>query len=240
MINRVSLFATVLFIISCSQIQPYKITDALQTGSDKGGLVLSASWSDDPSGAKSAAESTSSVTFSYRSLGHSAIKGKVVVPRSKWRKGVDFRPDAPMGEGSIFGLALADGDYEFYRWTVYQGKADIIYNSKAFSIPFTVKQGELSYIGELNLDIFRRENLYGYGIFDKGTLSLGITDSTRERDLGIMSERYPEISSTRINDQYIDFKPVLFSLYSEAPSATLRDTRIIFHNSRNPTLFRYR
>jgi len=86
-------------------------------------------------------------------------------------------------QGRLAALRLSPGDYELNGWRVRKSSADGITEMSpehSFSFPFTIRPGETTYLGQINLDIQNH-----------GT-SIMVTDQ-RQRDLKLLAEKYPLI-----------------------------------------------
>lgn len=95
-------------------------------------------------------------------------------------------------DGKLLVVELPVGEYQIFRWytdAAYVNKASI----KRFSIRFTVTPGEITYIGELNMN---RESggLLGISI---GNVVLDVKESM-ERDLKRAISEYPRLDFSNI------------------------------------------
>ncbi len=104
--------------------------------------------------------------------------------------------DAPVGRLAV--LQLPAGEYEIFQWkgdtTVWtRGGLNYAVNSTVFSIRFTVRPGEVSYLGQLRL-ILPNE----VGLADmKADFRIEFTRAP-ERDLALLKSKYPDAANVQI------------------------------------------
>ena len=197
----------VIFTTGCATSNVNK-NYSLNKETKKGLLLASISWSDNPKGAPGYAADTSDISYKLKSKTTSYIHSLHLDPTLGLDPFKDFTHDSGTGSGRIVALELPEGDYEIYGWRLFQGSSDHISNNEPFSIPFRIKNGEASYIGELNLSIFRVKNIFSVGVFGGGTLSL--TDKS-ERDFKLIRKKFPNINENNIKKLSINFPPIVYN-----------------------------
>jgi len=224
-----------LFIIAISGCANTLKTTAPVPSPEQAVAIFSLSWADQIGTPPGHQHTLNGIDFSLRDKHTGNSKTFSVYRIAGLSKTADFSKMNTPGDGSVFAVGLPAGDYEFFRWRVYQGDYEIIANYSPLSVPFTLKTGEVRYFGELNLEIIREPNDYGYGVFQKGTVNLDQSASTKERDLNLIKERYPALANATIELADISYQPQSYELYGDEGIAVLRDSRVIFHGvkSRN-------
>jgi hypothetical protein len=109
--------------------------------------------------------------------------------------------EVPMGAGRLFVVPLPEGRYEFYQ---YQTSAayQVIYQAREeFSIPFEIKPGRATYVGEVRAVKLEKPNLFGirmpYGIELAGA-------DAAERDQPLLLEKYRFLASIPFDIALVD------------------------------------
>lgn len=204
---KLVLMLLIIFGAGCSTSNVSK-DYSLNKDANKGLLLVAISWSDDPRGAPGYAAATSDVSYQFKSKSGEYKQSVHLDPTLGLDFFKDFTPESGNGSGRIVALELPEGDYEFYGWKLLQGSADHFWNVEPFSIPFRITKGVASYIGELNLSIFRVKNALNVGVFGRGTLSL--TDKS-ERDFQLIARKFPKIDINEIERKSIEFSPAVYS-----------------------------
>lgn len=192
-------------------------------------LIFSLSWSDKPGTLPGHEMTTSGVNFSLRNESSGKHKTFNVYEISGLSKTADFMKTNTPGAGSVFAVALPPGEYEFYRWRLYQGNYEIVSNYSPWSLRFALRPGGVLYLGELNLEITREPNDYQYGVFQEGIVNLDHSAPVKERDLNLAEERYPDLANTAVQLADITYEPQSYELYGDKNIAVLRDSRVIFN-----------
>lgn len=99
-------------------------------------------------------------------------------------------------EGRLFAIELPEGDYAFTSWQLVNGTGARIFPKKdPEPLKFFVKNGEITYVGNLFLDITRGKN--GFGI----EISAGAIPSVKDkfdRDSAVFRASYPKLSNQEI------------------------------------------
>lgn len=130
--------------------------------------------------------------FKFREM-ENDIEKKIVMGRSY--------PLGPFNDdfekGMLFAIPLPAGEYEFYDFnTMHTDGLTLVQwgPEEDFSAPFKVKEGKISYIGEINLGAKDRKTLIYYiessiGTKTAGEPILAIVDA-RNRDIPLLKEKY--------------------------------------------------
>lgn len=106
--------------------------------------------------------------------------------------------------GTLFAIPLPPGDYVFHEWDIDNGSNAIIYPIDPKPLPFTVKKGEATYIGNLHMHLRTGRNILGITIIADGQPA--ITDRS-ERDIPLLLERYANLKREDIVIRVIDDRP---------------------------------
>lgn len=127
-------------------------------------------------------------TLYYRGLDNQT-KGKIDGGEHKLRRDTSKLPvfiglsklvldrDDPMGSIKIMDLPV--GEYVFERFAVFSGDGAAVYSTPGFRLPFTVKPGQVNYIGNLNFDF---NHLPG--------VDFGVFGDYASRDVALFRERH--------------------------------------------------
>lgn len=102
-----------------------------------------------------------------------------------------YSGDFNNGKTYLFAIEREPGQYAFtqYNYLTRKGPTGMVYSSNEFAIPFEVKKGEISYIGELTY----------IESAEKGTPRLIVTDFMT-RDLPEFKQKFPNINwDTTVN-----------------------------------------
>lgn len=136
---------------------------------------------------------TPSATRSNETHGTIGARGKFLT--NKYPK--DFESEE--GAGTVFALPLPPAKYEFYKYYMFQsgGTAQITYKPhQEFSIPFEIRPGRATYIGEV-----RAVNL-----FEKSMFGIKLSDGARfeamdayERDAPILATKFAFLSGVPVD-----------------------------------------
>ena len=113
--------------------------------------------------------------------------------------------------GRIFVMELPEGEYTFYNWKVphgmqYSGNVGGYYFStgKSYFLPspslkplkFSVKKGEITYIGNIHFQVGEGENEFG---LSPNGYAQPIVKDKYDRDIGLFKERYINLSNSEIH-----------------------------------------
>lgn len=131
-------------------------------------------------------------TLYYHGLDN-GTKGKVEGGEHKLRRDTGKLPifiglsklvlerDDPMGSIKILDLPV--GEYEFDRFAAFGGNGTVVYSSPGFRMRFTVKPGQINYLGNLNFDF---NNLPNVGVRVYGDFA--------SRDEALFRERHTNLA----------------------------------------------
>lgn len=106
--------------------------------------------------------------------------------------------------GTLFAIPLPPGDYVFYKWDIDNGSNAIIYPIDPKPLPFTVKKGEATYIGNLHMHLRTGRNILGITIIADGQPA--ISDRS-DRDIPLLLKRYTNLKREDIVIQILDDRP---------------------------------
>ncbi len=130
----------------------------------------------------------------YRKVGDTAVRGFFHYGMSKYmampRMGKSDIAE-PGVRGDLFAAELPEGEYEVHGWQVSQGTTATSTQTQSFSIRFTVKPGEATYLGNYHFTRTSRSlNLAtGFEVTAKDEAA---------RDLKIFAEKYPRLSQVAV------------------------------------------
>lgn len=130
----------------------YRIRDAAGNGI----VVTSLAYWRSRSACRELPEALMRVSLYYRRLG-SRRKGSISFDAAFHQN------DLSDVAAELFVLELEPGSYEFYDFRVERG-CSAVGARREFSIPFTVEQGRIAYIGEHNLDLILGRSMFGPGL----------------------------------------------------------------------------
>jgi hypothetical protein len=169
--------ALTVVLAGCANNKLVQVSESLEPASpDKGGIVFGSI------GVGPSSEFDSHV-FSFRESGG---KGGAIAFKSDFmsRTPRDFRND--LSQGAVFFARLRPGDYEITGASFYVGRGQFshwIHSREKFSIPFRVKEGHASYLGEFLSGTEKARNLIGIPIPVGGYF---VVSDRYERDLAIL------------------------------------------------------
>jgi len=121
-----------------------------------------------------------------------------------------------------FSVALLPGKYEIFKVSFYlqSGNAGMTYASQTdFSIPFNIKKGESTYIGEFTSFGTKGKNAFGLNVSNGGFFEYGGDKS--ERDLPTIFSKHPKVSKI-VNKKIFDNLPNEYILSSSAAKKFLK------------------
>lgn len=98
---------------------------------------------------------------------------------------------------------LPAGQYEFFDFSMFIGSPVGTTDFSAreeYSIPFTVKPGQVTYLGEIKLIPRTGRNIFGLPIPGGGHF---ILSDQRSRDMALLRENYPNLAAARV-----EFRPL--------------------------------
>lgn len=113
----------------------------------------------------------------------------------------------PHSIGRIFVMELPEGEYTFYNWQVPHG---MVYTTPYFStgkssftpsttlrpMKFSVKRGEITYIGNIHFQVGKGKNEFGLSPYG---YAQPIVKDKYDRDIGIFKERYINLSKSEVH-----------------------------------------
>ncbi|MEM7433493.1 MAG: hypothetical protein AAF351_16330 [Pseudomonadota bacterium] len=94
--------------------------------------------------------------------------------------------------GSVFASVLKPGEYEFYQYYLYKygGTGQIFQSAEDFSVRFTIKPGQVLYIGEFRATPLFANNLFGMSVPASVDWSLHFN---MQRDLELIISKFPQM-----------------------------------------------
>lgn len=99
--------------------------------------------------------------------------------------------------GRIFLLELPEGEYNFNHWSINNGSGAYISPKKSLKLlSFTVKRGEINYIGNLHIHYATGKNIFGFTIIGGGLVSV---KAQYDRDTKSFKNRYPNLANEVVN-----------------------------------------
>lgn len=114
-------------------------------------------------------------------------------------KGVDSRM------GRLIALPLEPGDYELFNWMLYVNRLGGYANLSPKTAPpphsFTIRAGEITYLGDLHIETILGKNPFGISLAFGGNPD--ITDQTA-RDLPVLKTKYPNLANWPIQTSIPD------------------------------------
>ena len=119
--------------------------------------------------------------------------------------GKDF-PDDPTIQGTIFAFELPAGEYHFLSWDIQDSDDKnwvIIHPVNPPALPFTVKAGAVTYLGNLFIDPVLGHQGERVVVIDGKATWL----DRSERDLPRITKKYPGIPQALIVNETIDGRP---------------------------------
>ena len=120
-----------------------------------------------------------------------------------WHAKDAFKDD--FERGGLFAISLPEGQYEFYNYELYynNGMFDRTWRAgKDFSMPFSIKDNQITYIGEIKATAVMTEKVLGAS-WPKGAILS--TSDQRSRDISLLKQRYPEFDWKNISFQIVEF-----------------------------------
>ncbi|MBG52707.1 MAG: hypothetical protein CML99_09850 [Rhodobiaceae bacterium] len=144
------------------------------------------------------------ITVSFRdSDGNNVRRVKtadgILGPAWKENNGFDFLLSG--GGGHLFALRLPPGEYEIHRWSVSTGVASY-YPSSDFSLPFSIKRGKSTYMGDFNFTMGKGHNLFGIPIQFLDDIAYL---NSWERDLNALRSKYPSMNLLEVDFSGLEF-----------------------------------
>jgi hypothetical protein len=121
-----------------------------------------------------------------------------------WAKEPDDYPDDRKRNGRLLAFEAEEGTYFLTRWQiyVYMGSG-YKYISPKDPVPlkFTVKSGEITYLGNLHVDVIDGKNIFGFSIPVAGK---SIIENREEIDLELLKQKYPNIDALPVRIEIPD------------------------------------
>jgi hypothetical protein len=144
--------------------------------------------------------------FKYRSLDRT-YEGSISLPSHPERvvRGEDFKSPAKWGVVTV--ARLAPGSYEIYNYDISVGVR--LSRGQDFSIPFTVRSGEPTYLGEYLAQTGLERDMLGIASA-RPPLAFVISNE-QQRDIGLARSRFPEIANVPVTNAVPDPKNNPFS-----------------------------
>lgn len=106
-------------------------------------------------------------------------------------RGTSFSED-PDRSGRVLAVSLPPGDYELYSWTLYiqvvGGYGYISPKTPPPPLPFSVKAGQVTYLGNLHAETLMGKNLFGISVPGSGVATI---KDERQRDQPLIDEKFP-------------------------------------------------
>lgn len=129
--------------------------------------------------------------------GHRAANWNVVVKAPNSDNTPDVTDHGTV-HGRVASLPLPAGDYEFYAWKLREPSpyGGTEYSPKqTFSYPFSVRPGQATYIGQINLHLSERN-----------TQRITVEDK-RERDLAVLRKKHPSLGTLQMTGDIGRLRP---------------------------------
>jgi len=101
-------------------------------------------------------------------------------------------------KGKLFVIKLKSGKYQFVDWTIKTrglGGDRYISSKDLKPISFEVKDGQVIYLGEFNIEMIAQKNFFGFSLVFGGELR---RENSFNRDVEILKEKYPSIEIQKI------------------------------------------
>ena len=98
--------------------------------------------------------------------------------------------------GRIYALELPVGKHTLKTWSVFNGTgATITPRNEPTPIEFTVKKGEVLYVGNLHMNFINGRNLFGMSIIGSAYPEL---TNEYDRDISVFHDKYPGLKQHKI------------------------------------------
>src|SRR5260221_4643973 len=195
------LFSAFLLLIAVTDASAADLGDRSYTGADAGYLVMSVGWAKQWGPAISLA-------LDFRKADRSD-KGVV----SRGTSGFDFAVPKDFEDGnesgSVVVRGLHPGDYEFFRIRLLGGEKNVRWQFfPYFEVPFTIKPGEITYIGDFDLHDRDRglSTTSGYDIIAKSLDYYFVVTDKNARDIPIATNRRQQPARGAVNTAVPDGK----------------------------------
>ncbi len=137
----------------------------------------------------------SNVSFYFRDM------NRTIQSRVAYFKGSPLIPSASSKPLKIY--TLPAGQYEFFGYSMFIGSpvgTTEFKQREEFSIPFTVKPGQVTYLGEIRLVPVLGRNIFGIAILGGGYFVLS---DQRQLDMVLLRQDYPNLASSPV-----EFNPI--------------------------------
>ncbi|GKX34557.1 MAG: hypothetical protein MnENMB40S_21750 [Rhizobiaceae bacterium MnEN-MB40S] len=105
-----------------------------------------------------------------------------------------IRNKAANEKGTVKSYTLPAGQYHFYKFSIIQGQYGGYRDwepREEFSIPFTVRPGRATYIGEITMSPVIGRSLFGLPVLAGGVFTIS---SNPGRDIPLFTEKFPKIN----------------------------------------------
>ncbi len=99
------------------------------------------------------------------------------------------------GRGRVFAINLKPGNYEVCHWVLDTGHA-VFTPSEEFSVPFEIKAGRSTYVGDFHFAIGRGQNLFGMPL---PYLEGAERRDNWARDLAALKRKYPAVNLNEVD-----------------------------------------
>lgn len=135
--------------------------------------------------------------FYYKNLSENHERRMDAVGMALLGQPDDF-PDDNSKIGRLSAFEVPEGEYELTRWQVYTYTTGpgYINPKKIEPIPFKVKAGEITYLGNLHIETFSAKNIFGFPVPVAGEASLLDQSKT---DLPLFNLKYQNLMNMPIN-----------------------------------------
>ena len=107
------------------------------------------------------------------------------------------------GTGTVFAISLPEGKYEFYQYFLHQNSGNIQATYQAtseFSIPFEVRAGRATYVGEVRAVNLFAKNMFGIKLADGARWEM---HDAFARDEPILKTRFPVLEGLAVDAQVL-------------------------------------
>ena len=186
MIIRLLLITALMAILSaCSSTEVMKPTT--KVGASNGVIVASVTKSG----------LSSDAWFYYKKKGTNDELRMDAVGLTLYKSTGDF-PNDKNKVGRLLAFEAPAGNYDLTRWEIYiyTTGPGYIRPRKIEPLPFSVKAGRVTYLGNLHIDTLSGKNIFGISIPAAGKATI---TNQKNRDFVILKKKYPNLGQMPIN-----------------------------------------
>lgn len=138
-------------------------------------------------------KSPTNISFYFQKAGEKREIGMFQEEPGSFSKPINDFPDDPNRRGRLLAFEVDPGNYNLTKWKIYAFTGaghKYIEPKEPKPLPFIVKPGEITYLGNLHVDIIYGENMFGFSIPAGGLSSI---DNRADVDLQLLKDKYPNI-----------------------------------------------